>query len=84
MRGRLGAAGHRDRRDAVRAEHPIRKAMSRNTTHLSRGGSTAATRPLLLGGLREGGPLMRLDGPRSALHVVKQNWSQRISKGSHA
>jgi 8-hydroxy-5-deazaflavin:NADPH oxidoreductase len=29
--------------------------------------------PVLLGGLREGGRLMQLDGPMSALHVVKQD-----------
>jgi 8-hydroxy-5-deazaflavin:NADPH oxidoreductase len=29
--------------------------------------------PVLLGGLREGGRLMQLDGPLSALHVVKQD-----------
>jgi hypothetical protein len=28
---------------------------------------------VLLGGLREGGRLMQLDGPLSALHVVKQD-----------
>jgi 8-hydroxy-5-deazaflavin:NADPH oxidoreductase len=29
--------------------------------------------PVLVGGLREGGRLMQLDGPLSALHVVKQD-----------
>ncbi len=29
--------------------------------------------PVLLGGLRDGGRLMQLDGPLSALHVVKQD-----------
>jgi 8-hydroxy-5-deazaflavin:NADPH oxidoreductase len=29
--------------------------------------------PVLVGGLRDGGRLMQLDGPLSALHVVKQN-----------
>src|SRR4029077_6739651 len=29
--------------------------------------------PVLLGGLRNGGRLMQLDGPLSALHVVKQD-----------
>jgi predicted dinucleotide-binding enzyme len=29
--------------------------------------------PVLLGGLREGGRLMQLDGPMSALHVIKQD-----------
>jgi predicted dinucleotide-binding enzyme len=29
--------------------------------------------PVLLGGLRNGGRLMQLDGPLSGLHVVKQD-----------
>jgi hypothetical protein len=29
--------------------------------------------PVLVGGLREGGRLMQLGGPLSALHVIKQD-----------
>jgi 8-hydroxy-5-deazaflavin:NADPH oxidoreductase len=36
-------------------------------------GETLGFAPVLLGGLREGGRLMQLGGPLSALHVVKQD-----------